>query len=191
MLSIKRELPIFHVWRMLTLSIYEYTPIAVHYAYLALGSNIGNRQGNLSKALQRLREIVDIYKISSVYETEPVGYLDQPRFLNMVCYGQTTSSPDGLLRSTKAIEEALGREPSFRNAPRPIDIDILLYDNLRLETEQLTIPHPRMSERAFVLVPLVEIAPTAIEPVSGKTARELLLAVSQAGISKLDISLDT
>ena len=85
----------------------------------------------------------------------------------------------------------MGREPSFRNAPRPIDIDILLYDNLRLETEHLTIPHPRMSERAFVLVPLVEIAPTVIEPVSGKTAQELLLAVSQAGISKLDIRLDT
>jgi len=162
----------------------------LHHAYLALGSNIGNRQQNLSKALQRLREIVKIDKFSSIYETEPVGYLDQPRFLNMVCYGQTTSSPDGLLRSTQAIEEALGREPSFRNAPRPIDIDILLYDNLRLETEQLTIPHPRMSERAFVLVPLAEIAPTVIEPVSGKTAQELLFVVSQAGISKLDICLD-
>jgi 2-amino-4-hydroxy-6-hydroxymethyldihydropteridine diphosphokinase len=163
----------------------------LHHVYLALGSNIGNRQENLSKALERLREIVDIDKFSSVYETEPVGYLDQPRFLNMVCYGQTTCSPDGLLCSTQAIEEALGREPSFRNAPRPIDIDILLYDNLRLETEHLTIPHPRMSERAFVLVPLVEIAPTVIEPVSGKTAHELLLEVSQAGVSKLDICLDT
>jgi 2-amino-4-hydroxy-6-hydroxymethyldihydropteridine diphosphokinase len=175
---------------MSTLSTYEYTPITIHHVYLALGSNIGNRQQNLSKALQRLREIVDIRKISSVYETEPVGYLDQPRFLNMVCYGQATSSLDGLLRSTKAIEVVLGREPSFRNAPRPIDIDILLYDNLRLETEHLTIPHPRMSERAFVLVPLVEIAPTVIEPVSGKTAEELLLAVSQAGVNKLDICLD-
>ena len=154
----------------------------IHHVYLALGSNIGNRQKNLSAALQMLREVVDIHKISSVYETEPVGYLDQPRFLNMVCYGQTASSPDGLLRSAKAIEEALGRQPSFRNAPRPIDIDILLYDNLCLETEHLTIPHPRMSERAFVLVPLAEIAPTAIEPISGKTVQELLLAVSQAGV---------
>ena len=166
-------------------------PIAVQHVYLALGSNLGNRQKNLSEALQRLREVVDIHNISSVYETEPVGYLDQPRFLNMVCYGQTPCSPDGLLCSIKAIEEALGREPSFRNAPRPIDIDILLYDNLCLETEHLTIPHPCMSERAFVLVPLVEIAPTVIEPVSGKTAQELLLAVSQVGISKLDIGLDT
>ncbi len=173
------------------MSIYEYMPTAVHYVYLALGSNLGNRQKNLSEALQRLCGVVDLHKISSVYETEPVGYLDQPRFLNMVCYGQTSSSPDGLLRSIKTIEKALGRQPSFPNAPRPIDIDILLYDNLRLETEHLTIPHPRMSERAFVLVPLVEIAPTAIEPVSGKTAQELLLVVSQAGISKLDIRPDT
>lgn len=169
---------------------HKHTPTAIHHIYLALGSNIGNRQKNLSAALERLRAIMDIHKLSSVYETEPVGYLDQPRFLNMVCYGQTTASPDELLRSTKAIEEALGREPSFRNAPRPIDIDILLYDNLRMETEDLTIPHPRMSERAFVLVPLAEIAPTAIDPVSGKTAQELLLAVPQAGISKLDIRLD-
>src|SRR5215813_6914812 len=101
----------------------------IHHVYLALGSNIGNRQENLSATLQRLRKVVDIHQISSVYETEPVGYLDQPRFLNMVCYGQTAASPNELLHITKAIEEALGREPSFRNAPRPIDIDILLYDD--------------------------------------------------------------
>jgi 2-amino-4-hydroxy-6-hydroxymethyldihydropteridine diphosphokinase len=109
----------------------------------------------------------------------------------MVCSGQTAASPHGLLHSVKAIEEALGRELSFRNAPRPIDIDILLYDNFCLATEQLIIPHPRMSERAFVLVPLVEIAPTVTEPVSGRTAQELLLAISQVGISKLDLCLDT
>ncbi len=159
----------------------------INNVYLALGSNIGNRRENLSTALQRLCEIVDIYKISSVYETEPVGYLEQPRFLNMVCYGQTAASPDELLRHTKIIEEALGREPSFRNAPRPIDVDILLYNDLCLETEDLTLPHPRMSERAFVLVPLAEIAPTVVHPASGKTAQELLLTVSQAGISKIDI----
>src|SRR5205807_7635707 len=89
-----------------------YMPTTIHHAYLALGSNLGNRQKNLSEALQMLRGVVDLHKISSVYETEPVGYLDQPRFLNMVCYGQTSSSPDGLLRSVKAIEEALGRQPS-------------------------------------------------------------------------------
>jgi 2-amino-4-hydroxy-6-hydroxymethyldihydropteridine diphosphokinase len=163
----------------------------IHHVYLALGSNLGNRQENLSTALQRLREVVDIHKISSVYETEPVGYLDQPRFLNLVCYGQTAASPDELLCNTKTIEKALGREPSFRNAPRPIDIDILLYNELCLATEDLILPHPRMSERAFVLVPLAEIAPTALDPVSRKTAQELLLAVSQTGISKLDSCLDT
>ncbi len=157
----------------------------IHHVYLALGSNLGKRQEHLSTALQRLREVADILKISSVYETEPVGYLDQPRFLNMVCYGQTLASPHELLLSTKAIEKALGRESSFRNAPRPIDIDILLYDDLRLETEDLIIPHPRMSVRAFVLVPLAEIASIAIDPMSGKTVQEHLIAVSQAGISKL------
>jgi 2-amino-4-hydroxy-6-hydroxymethyldihydropteridine diphosphokinase len=178
-------------WRILELSIHEHISIGIHHVYLALGSNIGNRQKNLSSALKRLCEIVDIHKISSVYETDPVGYLIQPHFLNMVCYGQTALSPEELLRGIKTIEEALGRQPSFRNAPRPIDIDILLYGDLHFETEHLTIPHPRMSERAFVLAPLVEIAPTAIEPVSGKTAQELLLAISQIGISKLDGCLDT
>lgn len=162
--------------------------IIMHHVYLALGSNIGKREKNLSAALQRLCKVVAIHKISSVYETEPVGYLDQPRFLNIVCYGQTVVSPHDLLRNTKVIEEALGREPSFRNAPRPIDIDILLYDHLCLETEDLTIPHPRMSKRAFVLVPLAEIAPTAIEPMSGKTVQELLLTIPQMGVSKLDSS---
>jgi 2-amino-4-hydroxy-6-hydroxymethyldihydropteridine diphosphokinase len=157
----------------------------IHDVYLALGSNLGDREAHLSTALHKLREVVAIHNISSIYETEPVGYLDQPRFLNMVCYGQTAISPEDLLRRIKAIEETLGREPSFRNAPRPIDIDILLYDDLCLETANLTIPHPRMSERAFVLVPLAEIAPTAIDPVSGKTVQELLLTVSHAGIRKL------
>lgn len=156
-----------------------------------MGSNLGDRQEHLSVALQKLRGVVDICHISSVYETEPVGYLEQPYFLNIVCYGQTTTSPHELLRSAKVIEETLGREPAFRNAPRPIDIDLLLYDNLCLATEQLTIPHPRMCERAFVLVPLVEIAPTVIEPVSGKTVQELLLSVSQIGVNKLAICLDT
>ncbi len=164
-------------------------PIAIHHVYLALGSNIGDRHKNLSAALQRLRERVMLHKISSVYETAPVGYLDQPQFLNMVCYGQTACSPDELLRSVQTIEVALGRELSFRNAPRPIDIDILLYDDLYLETDRLTIPHPRMSERAFVLVPLAEISPFVIEPVSGKTVQELLLTVSRVGINKLGMKI--
>src|SRR5579885_3230575 len=130
--------------------------------YLALGSNLGDRRGNIAAALQRLRAIIEIETISSVYETEPVGYLEQPRFLNIVCGGKTRLSAQELLKAAKEIEVAIGRQPTFRNGPRPIDIDILLYDNIQTEQEALTIPHPRMNERAFVLVPLAEIAPDVI-----------------------------
>jgi GTP cyclohydrolase-4 len=159
--------------------------VATHTIYLALGSNLGDRRGNLSAALQRLREIVDIQAVSSVYETEPVGYLDQPRFLNMVCSGKTQLSPQELLQSAKAIEGALGRQATFRNGPRTIDIDILLYDELLLEQEHLTIPHPRMHERAFVLAPLAEIAPEVVLPGSNRTIRGLLATVPQEGVKKL------
>ncbi len=158
---------------------------ATHTVYLALGSNLGDRRGNLAAALQRLREVVDIETASSIYETEPVGYLEQPRFLNMVCKGRTWLAAVELLNYTQEIEMALGRQPTFRNGPRPIDIDILMYDELQIEKENLTIPHPRMSERAFVLAPLAEIAPGVIEPTSGKTIQRLLETVSQEGVVKL------
>jgi GTP cyclohydrolase-4 len=162
-----------------------HTAAATHVVYLALGSNIGDRRGNLAAALQRLREVVAIEEVSSIYETEPVGYTAQPRFLNIVCKGKTWLQAMDLLKYAKEIESAIGRKPSFRNGPRPIDIDILFYDNLKLEQEQLTIPHPRMRERAFVLVPLSEIAPELVDPVSGKTAQDLLAAVSQEGVTRL------
>jgi GTP cyclohydrolase-4 len=158
---------------------------ATHVVYLALGANIGDRRSNLAAALQRLREVVDIEVVSSIYETEPVGYTDQPRFLNIVCKGKTWLHAIDLLKYAKEIESAIGRKPSFRNGPRPIDIDILFYDDLKLVQEQLTIPHPRMRERAFVLVPLSEIAPELVDPVSGKTARDLLAEVSQEGVTRL------
>jgi len=171
-----------------------HTPVATHTVYLALGANIGDRRGNLAAALQRLREVMEIEIISSIYETDPVGYIDQPRFLNIVCRGKTWLQAENLLKYAKEIEFAIGRRPSFRNGPRPIDIDILLYDDLKLEQEHLTIPHPRMRERAFVLAPLSEIAPEVIDPVSGKTAQELLAGVSQEGVTRLapnlKISLD-
>ena len=156
-----------------------------HIVYLALGSNLGDRRGNLAAALQRLREKVELHTISSVYETEPVGYLDQPRFLNMVCCGKTELPAQQLLKEVKSIETIIGRQPSFRNGPRPIDIDILLYDDVQIEQEALTIPHPRMHERAFVLVPLAEISPNVIDPVSGRTAQELADAVSHDGVKVL------
>lgn len=159
--------------------------VATHTIYLALGSNLGDRRGYLSTALQRLREIIDIHAISSVYETEPVGYLDQPKFLNMVCSGKTGLDPVTLLQAVKAIEVEVGRQPTFRNGPRAIDIDILFYDDLILEQEKLTIPHPRMNERAFVLVPLAEIAPDVIDPVSRRSVQELAETVDQRGVIKL------
>ncbi|GAC1378861.1 MAG: hypothetical protein NVSMB33_03550 [Ktedonobacteraceae bacterium] len=166
-----------------------HTPVATHTVYLALGSNLGDRRSNLAAALQQLHEIMDISVVSSVYETEPVGYLNQPRFLNIACSGKTALSAQNFLIQAKAIEISLGRRTSFRNGPRPIDIDILLYENLHIAKDELTIPHPRMRERAFVLAPLAEIASDVVDPVSGRTIQELLDAVSQEGIKKVASSL--
>ena len=152
----------------------SHTTTATHTVYLALGSNLGDRRGHLSAAIQQLREIMDVSAVSSVYETEPVGYLEQPRFLNMVCSGTTQLSAQELLTYAKGIEASLGRQTTVRNGPRPIDIDIIFFDELRLMEDDLTVPHPRMAERAFVLVPLAEIAPDLIDPVSGQTVEELL-----------------
>src|SRR5260370_2341254 len=160
-------------------------PVATHTVFLALGSNQGDRRGNLAAALQRLREVMEITTISSIYETEPVGYLDQPRFLNIVCRGKTTLSAHELLKYAKDIEVAIGRQPTFRNGPRPIDIDIIFYDDLHITQEDLTVPHPRMAERAFVLVPLAEIAPDGIDPFSGQTTQQLLAAASHIAPNKL------
>src|ERR1700730_11243118 len=123
-----------------------HAPVATHTIYLALGANLGDRRGNMAAALQRLREIMEIESISSIYETEPVGYTDQPNFLNAVCKGKTWLESGNLLKYVKEIEAALGRKPLFRNGPRPIDIDILFYDDLHLTQESLTIPHPRLHE---------------------------------------------
>jgi 2-amino-4-hydroxy-6-hydroxymethyldihydropteridine diphosphokinase len=158
-----------------------------HIAYLALGSNLGDRQKHLSDALQYLQKVLSIERVSSIYETEPVGYLDQSSFFNLVCEGTTNLSPLELLKFVKDAEVHLGRQPTFRNGPRIIDIDILLYDDLCIQEEQLTIPHPRIAERAFVLVPLVEIAPNAIEPTKKQTAQALLANVSQQGVRKVGI----
>ncbi len=159
--------------------------VATHRIYLSMGSNLGDRRGHLATAIQRLHDIMEIEKVSSVYETEPVGYLEQPRFLNIAIAGTTRLSPQDFLQRAKEIESALGRQETVRNGPRPIDIDIIFYDNLTLDSEPLTIPHPRMAERAFVLAPLAEIAPQVVDPASGRTARQLLAEVPQEGVKKI------
>lgn len=148
--------------------------------YLGLGSNLGDREANLVNALGLLTEHVTIQQVSSIYETEPIGFKDQPWFLNLVCVGETKLDPLGLLEFAKKIESELGRVPSFPNAPRPVDIDLLLYDVQKIETENLTIPHPRMIERRFVLGPMIDIAASVTHPGNGKTMEELFLEMNDS-----------
>jgi 2-amino-4-hydroxy-6-hydroxymethyldihydropteridine diphosphokinase len=153
-------------------------------AYLGLGSNLGDRDEHLRAAISKLAELLHVERISSVYETEPLLVEDQPLFHNLACAGQTTLDPFSLLRALKRIERDLGRVPGPRYGPRVIDIDILLLDDLVLTTAELTIPHPAMLERAFVLIPLAEIAPTQRHPLAGRTIEELALGLDTSGVRR-------
>lgn len=153
-----------------------------HIVYIALGSNLGSRLANLKNAISNFTPQMDVKKKSSVYETPPWGYADQPAFLNQVVMAETYLEPDDLLGHLKRLETVLGREPSFQNGPRLIDLDILLYDDLIMDSPPLVIPHPRLHQRAFVLVPLNEIAPDLVHPVFGKPVSELLLDVDRLNI---------
>lgn len=148
-----------------------------HIAYLGLGSNIGDRKKNLEKAISELslHKGIRVMACSSLYETEPVGYKDQGWFINQAVEIETSILPVDLLNITQGIEKKLGRKRGIRWGPRQIDIDILIYDKLSIKTEKLIIPHPRLHERRFVLIPLAEIAPTLTHPSMGKDIEAILI----------------
>ncbi len=143
-------------------------------AFLLAGTNLGDRKANLEFALDSLSKGGSVRNKSDFYETEPVGFLDQPWFLNQAIELETTLAPAELLTICQDIESSCGRVRTFRNAPRTLDLDILLYGDIVVQEEDLIIPHPRMAERRFVLVPLAQIAPEFVHPVLQTTIRLLL-----------------
>jgi 2-amino-4-hydroxy-6-hydroxymethyldihydropteridine diphosphokinase len=156
--------------------------IASTLSYLGLGTNLGNRSQNLKSAQIALPPQVQVLRASRIYETPPWGFTAQPAFLNQVLEVQTELPPLALLEYLKEIEINLGRTPTFRYGPRQIDIDILFYGDQVIEYPNLSIPHPRLFERAFVLVPLVELAPDRVHPVLNQTIRQMLAQVDPSGV---------
>lgn len=138
-------------------------------AYLALGSNLGDRAGNMRAALTALAEGFDVLAVSRCYETEPAYVRNHPLYLNLACRAATRLAPLEALRFLKTLEARLGRVPAVRLAPRVIDLDLLLYGDQLVNLPELVVPHPRLHERAFVLVPLAEVAPEVVHPVLGQT----------------------
>ena len=151
--------------------------------FLGLGSNMGEREKFLNRAIAELKKAQNtkIVWASSVYETDPVGKTDQPKFLNAALEVETALEPRELFAEAKSVEQRLGRTMSERWGPREIDIDVLLYDGLVFSDDAVTVPHPEMERRKFVLVPLKEIAPDLVHPISGMTMEELVAACKDAG----------
>lgn len=153
--------------------------------YLSLGSNLGNKQEFLSQAVSDLKAEIEDMETSSIYQTAPWGKTNQPDFLNICLKGYTQLKPAALLAFVKDIESKLGRTPAEKWGPRNIDIDILFYGDEELKTEELTIPHPYLAERAFVLIPLAEIAPDFIHPMLDKSISQLAEEKDAQGVEKL------
>lgn len=153
--------------------------------YLALGSNLGDRMQNLRAALRQLAPHIALTHLSPIYQTEPWGVADQPDFFNMTVCGETALAPVELLDALQAIEKNMGRVKTVRYGPRVIDLDILMYGDTVMQTERLEIPHPRMAERRFVLVPLNDIAPHTMHPRLKRTVRELLSALQDDSAIRL------
>lgn len=156
-----------------------------HLVYLGLGSNLGDRDALLRAALAQLAPDVRVTRVSSIWDTAPLLVTDQPRFHNAVVEGLTSLDPFALLGVVKRIERALGRLPGPRYGPRPVDIDILLYDDLILDTPELSIPHAQLAVRAFALAPLAEIAPGAWHPALARDAQALAAAAPPSDIRRL------
>ncbi len=153
-----------------------------HLIYIALGTNMGDCLENLRLARQALAQSLGVLNASPIYQTPPWGYLDQADFLNQVVQAETDLSPVELLRLLKRLEGELGRQPGIHNGPRQIDLDFLFYDDLVLEAPGLTLPHPRIAGRGFVLVPLSDLAPDLRHPLTGQTVKEMLAECDLRGI---------
>ncbi len=153
--------------------------------YIGLGSNLGDRVARLREAVMRLSRIIEVTRVSRLYVHAPLGYVSDDAFINAVVEGRTTLKPLDLLTELQRIERAMGRRRGIQYGPRPIDLDILLFGAMQIESLELTVPHPRLAERAFVLKPLAEIAPDLMHPVLYYTVSQLLANVDEAAQVKV------